>query len=47
MKYYFSPCLQLLPVHPGAHVHTPGELHVPPLRQPPEQKTINAKFTLC
>ena len=35
-----SPRSQLLPVHPGAHVHSPGELHVPPLRQPPEQTTL-------
>ena len=35
-----SPRSQLLLVHPGAHVHSPGELHVPPLRQPPEQTAI-------
>jgi len=34
LQLLYVPCSQLLPVHPGAHVHSSGELHVPPLRHP-------------
>ena len=29
--HIFLPSKQVFPVHPGAHLHTSGELHVPPL----------------
>ena len=34
--YYYSniPCVQLLPVQLGEHVHIPGKVQFPPLKQP-------------
>ena len=30
----YIPCVQSLPVHRGEHVHIPGEVQFPPLKQP-------------
>ena len=42
IKFYFLPVLHLEPRQPGAHLHTPGLVHVPSFLHPPLQ-IANAK----